>query len=125
MLVSDTLSRSYLNNIKSEFDETTLIRYVHLIVLNLLMSQSRLGQFCLEHKTTKFCKPLFVILFMVGQKTVKYRKRYFFITPTSVELRTMKLLISRSDLRAEFSLGFPEINLRYSLRESNNRDMLP
>ena len=57
MLVSDTLSRSYLNNIKSEFDETTLIRYVHLIVLNLLMSQSRLGQFCLEHKTTKFCKP--------------------------------------------------------------------
>ena len=57
MLVSDTLSRSYLNNIKSEFDETTLIRYVHLIVLNLLISQSRLGQFCLEHKATKFCKP--------------------------------------------------------------------
>ena len=62
---------------------------------------------------------------MVGQKTIKYRKRYFFITPTAVKLSTMKLLISRSDLRAEFNLRFHEMNSRYSLREVANRDMLP
>ena len=28
-LVSDTLSRSYLNNIKSEFDENILIQHIY------------------------------------------------------------------------------------------------
>ena len=48
MLVSDTLSRSYLNAIKPEFDESTLIRHVHFILLNLPISPSRLDQFRLE-----------------------------------------------------------------------------
>ena len=46
MLVSDTLSRSYLNAIKPEFDESTLIRHVQFS--NLPISQSRLDQFRLE-----------------------------------------------------------------------------
>ena len=44
MLVSDALSWSYLNDIKPEFDEDTLIRHVHFILLNLPISQSRLDQ---------------------------------------------------------------------------------
>ena len=46
MLVSDTLSRTYLNAIKPEFDESTLIRHVQFS--NLPISQSRLDQFRLE-----------------------------------------------------------------------------
>ena len=48
MLVSDTFSRSYLNDNKIEFDENTLIRHVHFILSNLPISQSRLDQFLLE-----------------------------------------------------------------------------
>ena len=48
MLVSDALSRSYLNDIKPEFDKNTLIRHVHFILSNLPISQSRLDQFHLE-----------------------------------------------------------------------------
>ena len=48
MLVSDTFSRSYLNNIKRDFDEKTLIRHVHFILSNLPISQSQLDQFRLE-----------------------------------------------------------------------------
>ena len=35
MLVSDTLIRSYLNDIKSDFDENSLIRHLHFILLHL------------------------------------------------------------------------------------------
>ena len=48
MLVSNPLSRSHLNNIKPKFDKNTLIRHVHFILSNLLITQSRLDQFCLE-----------------------------------------------------------------------------
>ena len=48
MLVSDALSRSYLNDIKLEFDKNTLIRHVHFILSNLPISQSWLDQFHLE-----------------------------------------------------------------------------
>ena len=40
MLVSDALSRSYLNDIKPGFDENTLIQHVHFILSNLPISQS-------------------------------------------------------------------------------------
>ena len=46
MLLSNTLSPSYLSDIKPEFDKGTLIRYFFL--LNLTISQSRLDQFCLK-----------------------------------------------------------------------------
>ena len=42
MFVSDALSQSYLNDIKPEFDENTLIWQVHFILLNLPISQSQL-----------------------------------------------------------------------------------
>ena len=38
MLVSDSLSRSYLNDIKPGFDKNTLIRLVRFILLNLAIS---------------------------------------------------------------------------------------
>ena len=40
MLVSNALSRSYLNDIKPEFEENALIRPVHFILSNLPISQS-------------------------------------------------------------------------------------
>ena len=73
---SDALSWSYVNDTEPEFDENTLIGYVHLILLNLPISQSWLDQ---------FCTPLFVTILMVGQKSIKYQKSYFFITPTAVK----------------------------------------
>ena len=78
---SDALSCSYVNDTEPEFDENTLIGYVHFILLNLPISQSWLDQ---------FCTPLFVTILMVGQKSIKYQKSYFFITPTAVKSRTMK-----------------------------------
>ena len=46
MLVSNNLSRSCLNNIKTEFDKNTLIRHVHFILSNFPTSQS---QHCTEN----------------------------------------------------------------------------
>ena len=40
MLVSDALSQSYLSDIEPEFDQNTLIRCVHFILLHLSNSQS-------------------------------------------------------------------------------------
>ena len=58
MLVSDALSRSYLNDIEPEFDENTLIQYVHFILSNLPISQSRLDQFCLETQKDQILQTL-------------------------------------------------------------------
>ena len=58
VLVSDTLSRSYLNDVKPEFDENTLIRHVHFILLNLPISQSRLDQFRLETQKKQILRTL-------------------------------------------------------------------
>ena len=40
MLVSDALNQSYLSDIEPEFDQNTLIRCVHFILLHLSNSQS-------------------------------------------------------------------------------------
>ena len=69
-LVSDTLSRSYLNNIKPEFDENTLIWYIHFNLLNLPISLSQLDLFYLETQKDQIYKPLFVTLLMVGKKSI-------------------------------------------------------
>ena len=46
MLISDTLSRSYLKNSVPEFDENSLIHHVHFIISNLPISDlARLKQF--------------------------------------------------------------------------------
>ena len=58
MFVSDALSQSYLNDIKPEFDENTLIWQVHFILLNLPISQSRLDQFCLETQNDQILQTL-------------------------------------------------------------------
>ena len=58
MLVSDTLSRSYLNDIKPECDENTLIQHVHFILLNIPISQSRLDQFHLEAQKDQILQTL-------------------------------------------------------------------
>ena len=58
MLVSNTLSRSHLNNIKPKFDENTLIRHVHFILSNLPISQSRLDQFRLETQKDQILQTL-------------------------------------------------------------------
>ena len=58
MLVSDTFSRSYLNDNKIEFDENTLIRHVHFILSNLPISQSRLDQFLLETQKDQILQTL-------------------------------------------------------------------
>ena len=58
MLVSDTSSRSYLNDIKPEFDGNTLTRHVHFILLNLPISQSRLEQFRLETQNDQILQTL-------------------------------------------------------------------
>ena len=58
MLVSDTLSRSYFNDIKPEFDEDTLIQHVHFILSNLPASLSRLDQFLLETQKNQILQTL-------------------------------------------------------------------
>ena len=58
MLVSDALSRSYLNDIKPEFDKNTLIQHVHFILSNLPISQSRLDQFRLETQKDQILETL-------------------------------------------------------------------
>ena len=58
MLVSDTSSRSYLNDIKPEFDENTLIRHVHFILSNLPASLSRSDQFLLETQKNQILQTL-------------------------------------------------------------------
>ena len=58
MLVSDALSRSYLNDIKPEFDKNTLIQHVHFILSNLPISQSRLDQFRLETQKDQILQTL-------------------------------------------------------------------
>ena len=85
MLVSDTSSRSYLNDIKPEFDGNTLTRHVHFILLNLPISQSRLEQFRLETQNDQILQTLICYTIMVGQKNMKYRMNYFLITSTAVK----------------------------------------
>ena len=58
VLVSDTLRRSYLNDVKPEFDENTLIRHVDFVLLNLPISQSRLDQFRLETQKKQILRTL-------------------------------------------------------------------
>ena len=58
MLVSDTSSRSYLNDIKPEFDENTLIRHVHFILSNLPAGLSRSDQFLLETQKDQILQTL-------------------------------------------------------------------
>lgn len=58
MLVSNTLSRSHLNNIKPKFDENTLIHHVHFILSNLPITKSRLDQFCLETQKDQILQTL-------------------------------------------------------------------
>ena len=58
MLVSDALIWSYLNDIKPEFDDDTLIRHVHFILLNLPISQSRLDQSRLETQKDQILQTL-------------------------------------------------------------------
>ena len=58
MLVSDTLSRSYLNKIKLEFHKDTLIRHVHFILSNVPIIQSRLDQFHLEMQKDQILQTL-------------------------------------------------------------------
>ena len=58
MLVSDASSRFHLNDIKPEFDENTLIRYIHFILSNLPISQSRLDQFRLETQKDQILQTL-------------------------------------------------------------------
>ena len=50
MLVSDTFSRSHLSRSEPEFTEDSLIHHVHFVLLNLLISETRLKQFQLETK---------------------------------------------------------------------------
>ena len=63
MLVSDTFSRSYLNNIKLKFDKNTLIRHVCFILSNLPISQSRLDQFRLETQKDQILQTLIYYTF--------------------------------------------------------------
>ena len=58
MLLSNALSRSYLNDIKPEFNENTLIRQVHFILSNLPISQSRSKQFRLETQNDEILQTL-------------------------------------------------------------------
>ena len=58
MLASDTLGRSYLKDIKSEFDKDALMRDVHFILSNLPISQSRLDQFHLETQNEQILQTL-------------------------------------------------------------------
>ena len=58
MLVSDTLSRSYLSDIKPEFDKDTLIWHVHFTYSNLPISQSRLDHFPLETQNNQILQTL-------------------------------------------------------------------
>ena len=70
VLVSDTLRRSYLNDVKPEFDENTLIRHVDFVLLNLPISQSRLDQFRLEtQKETNFANPYLLYYEWFARKT--------------------------------------------------------
>ena len=52
MLVSDTSSQSYLNDIESD------IQHVHFILFNLLINQSRLDQFLLESQKEQILQTL-------------------------------------------------------------------
>ena len=63
MLVSDTLSRSYLNDIKPEFHENTLIRYVYFILSNLPISQSQLDQFRLETQKDQILQTRYLLYY--------------------------------------------------------------
>ena len=58
MLVSDTLGRSYSNDIKPEFDQNTLTQHIHFTLSNLPISQSRLDQFDLESQTDQILQTL-------------------------------------------------------------------
>ena len=88
-LVSDTLSRSYLNNIKPEFDENTLIWYIHFNLLNLPISQSQLDLFYLETQKDQILQTVICYIVHGWQEKHKYGKSYFIITPSTVKLRTM------------------------------------
>ena len=81
MLVPDTLSRTYLNDIKPEFDENTLIRHAQFILSNLPISQSRLDQFCLETQKDQILQTLICYTINVWQKNIKCQKRYFLLLP--------------------------------------------
>ena len=50
MLVLDALSWAYIKNSKPEFDENSLIHYVHFVILNLHTSNKRLEQFKEERR---------------------------------------------------------------------------
>ena len=87
MLVSDSLSRSYLNDIKPEFDKNTLIRHIHFILLNLPISQFQLDQFRLETQKDKILQ----ICYTINGWPEKHQvPSYFLITPTAVKLLTIK-----------------------------------
>ena len=90
MLVPDTLSRTYLNDIKPEFDENTLIRHAQFILSNLPISQSRLDQLCLETQKDQILQTLICYTINVWQKKHQMPKEVFPITPTAVKLRIMK-----------------------------------
>ena len=75
MLVPDTLSRTYLNDIKPEFDENTLIRHAQFILSNLPISQSRLDQFCLETQKDQILQTLICYTINVWQKKTSNAKR--------------------------------------------------
>ena len=87
MLVSGSLSRSYLNDIKPEFDKNTLIWHVHFILLNLPISQFPLDQFRLETQKDKILQICYTI--NGWPEKHKYQKSYFLITPTAVKVLTM------------------------------------
>ena len=90
MLVSDTFSRSYLNDIKPEFDLKTLIWHVHLILLSLPISQPRLDQFRLETQKDQILQ--IFICYTINGWLEKYQvpKEVPSSTPTAVKLLIMK-----------------------------------
>ena len=57
-LVFNAKSWSYLNDIKPEFDENTLILHLHVILSNLTITQSRLDQFCIETQKDQILQTL-------------------------------------------------------------------
>ena len=50
MLVSETLSRSHLRHAEPEFAKNNSIHYVHFVLPNLPISETRLRQFQLKNK---------------------------------------------------------------------------
>ena len=87
--MSDTFSRSYLNDIKPEFDLKTLIWHVHFILLSLPISQSRLDQFHLETQKDQILQTL--ICYTTNGWLEKYQvPKEVPSTATAVKLLTMK-----------------------------------